>query len=499
MHSTRLPVLPAKSASSREGTATTPSRRLRSAALAAVVMGVTACLVLGVLHQSTLSYVAAGCVALVIAVARPRATLLLIFAIPVLFREETWQLPSWPPEFGGTTVPVATVYTLSFMGLSIISLLVGVVVLRSLFPSAVDRRLTIGPFEAWLALFAGMALVAELVGRLTTTYKGPIFGQWSQIVLPIIVALVLQLWCGRRELARGVDLLAVLVGVRLVYGLSRYALGGGDYNGGAARRSVFWDSADGFVGVFAVALGSAWLVDGSASKWRRAAGGGLIVAGLLVITLSYRRQAMVAVAVAAPLTLILLRRWKTLWPMLGCLAAALAILLIAYPGFITESTVGRRAVSVVSTPAGMADTNEWHWADVEDAWRNIQVNPILGYGFHAAPPRRTYELSSRDSSLEVVGAYHNLVLNVWFRMGIVGFVALIGLLWCGLRTGAHVAWTYGDALAAPITAALVGLVISGATGPVLVSDRVPYFLFGGLSALVILDRERRQATTDRQV
>jgi O-antigen ligase len=480
----------APSSSTREGRGTRWSRGLSSATLATLVIVVTAALVIGVLRQSMLVFVAAGCVAAVLAATRPRAALLFLFAIPVLFREETWQLQYWPPEFGGTSAHVTTVYTLSFMGLSVVSLLVGVLVLRSVFPDAVDRRLTIGPFETWLGLFAVMAVVAELVGRLATSYSGPIFGQWSQIFLPVIVAFMLQMWCGRRELSRGVDLLAGFVAVRLGFGLSRYLLGGGDYNSGAARRSVFWDSADGFVGVFAVTVGCVWAADRSASRWRRVAGGGMLIAGLIVVVLSYRRQAMVAVAVAAPLALMLLRRWKLLFSAAGFLVAAFVIIVVANPALLTQSTVGKRAVSVVSTRAGMADTNEWHMADIVDAWRNIQENPILGYGFHAAPARRTYELSNRDASLEIVGAYHNLVLNVWFRMGIVGLISLCGLLWCGLRAGARAAWQRGDGLAAAITAALVGLVVSGATGPVLVSDRLPYFLFGGLSALVLLDRER---------
>jgi hypothetical protein len=480
----------ARPASRRRGA----GRRVYGAAAAGAIAVVTAGLVLGALGSWLLLYLGAAGLVAVVAVLRPRVILLLVFAVPILFREETWQLEYWPSALGGTAVTPVTVYTLTFIGLSVPTLLIGVVVLRSLFPSAVDHRLQVGPFEAWLALFAGMALVAEVVGRLTTTYEGPVFGQWSQIVLPAVVAVLIMLWCGRRELVRGVDLLALFVAARLLFGLSRFALGGGEYNMAAARRSVFWDAGDGFVGVFAVALGTAWAVDGSAAKWRRLAGGLLILAGLLVVALSYRRQAMVAVALAAPLTLVLMRRWKLLWVSLGCVAAALSMILVADPSLIFESTVAQRAASVVSTPGGMADTNEWHLADIRDAWRNIERNPVLGYGFHSAPPRRTYELSSRDASLEVIGAYHNLVLNVWFRMGIVGIAALLGVLWCGLRAGARAAWTYGDALAAPLMAALAGLVVSGATGPVLVSYRLPFFLLGGLAALVVIDRECRQAS-----
>ena len=494
----QIRAIPAEPASHRWRSGTWGTHDLRPTALAIVVMMISAVLVVGVLDQRKVLYVAVACVVVVVAAIRPRAALVLIFAIPVLFREETWQLQYWPPEFGGTTAAVTTVYTASFMSITAVTLLIGVVMLRSLFPDAVDKRLRVEQFEMWLGLFAVMALVAEVVGRLTTSYPEHVFGQWSQIILPIIVALVLQMWCGRRELARGVDILAACIGVRLAYGLTRYALGGGDYNGAAGRRCVFWDYADGIVAVFAVTIGVAWLVDSTASRWRRGAGAVLVAAGLLVIVLSYRRQAMVAVVFAMPLTLMLLHRWKTLWAVVGCLAAALAILFLADPALLTDSVVGQRAVSVVSTPVGMADTNEWHMADIVDAWRNIQRNPILGYGFHAAPPRRTYEVSDANSSLEVVGLYHNLVLNVWFRMGIVGLVALIGFLWCGLRAGVRAAWTQGDALAASLTAALVGLVVSGATTPVLVSYRLPFFLFGGLSALVVIERERRHAGTAEQ-
>ena len=418
----------------------------------------------------------------------PRVGLLLLVAVPMLFREETWYLRYVPVAYGGTEAAVLSFYDQRVFAVSFASLLVIVLVLRSLLARPEHAERVYGAFAFWLVVLLIADVGAELVGRMTVGPGGALLGQWSQVALPIVAALLVPVWCERSQLHRAIDVLALLAAGRLVFGLVRYAAGGGDWHFEIGRRIVFWDSADGLLGVFVASIGLVAVLDGNADRRRRVLGGALVALGVVVVALCLRRQAMGALTVALPLTMFLLRRRTLLIVSLIIVTVVVAVIVALDVTAVRESVFATRAQSVVRLRDENVSTNVWHLRDLEDGLLNIADNPILGYGYYSSPPRRTYELSSRDVSLAVIGVYHNMFVNTWFRMGLVGVVALILILYLGLRDGGRAALWRGDPRAAGLTATLSSMVCAGFFGSTLTTERAPYFLMLGLAALVVLGR-----------
>lgn len=128
------------------------------------------------------------------------------------------------------------------------------------------------------------------------------------------------------------------------------------------------------------------------------------VVGIAVVVLSRARDSLRTLAVAMPIALVI-------------------VALIAPQTFLL---VGSRAQEIVSEPAA---ASRWNLLPV--LWNAIKNNPVVGYGFGS-----TLTYTTKDPKLIVefgtdqytTSAFEWGYLEQWFKMGLLGLIAVVGLL-----------------------------------------------------------------------
>ena len=171
----------------------------------------------------------------------------------------------------------------------------------------------------------------------------------------------------------------------------------------------------------------------------------------VAMLLSGSRGGWLAVAVAALVIAALLRRWKWLLP-----AAAAGV-----AGVVALALTGQDRLRGLFTPGrGSADTRERLWrAAIEE----IGKSPLWGTGLGNVRWMRRYIPRQRLQGTELIDA-HNLFLDFGAKLGVIGLLAILGLLarfyWIALTAYRR---SDGDtrALAVGLLAAMTAAVVHG--------------------------------------
>lgn len=207
----------------------------------------------------------------------------------------------------------------------------------------------------------------------------------------------------------------------------------------------------------AVVLLALLLATRSSRVWRLLLIGG-IACMVLGILYAYSRTAYISFLLAATTVMLVWRgRWKVILPL--CLALAIV------PGFLPSSVVERFDDTHVE--AGKRDeSTEMRFQYWGIAWKNFEAHPLTGSGFHTFH-HRVINPYGKDT--------HNLFMRTLTEGGLLGAVALLGLLLSVLRAAMREvrrappgSWHYGLALG--VLAAWIGLICSNIFG-----DRFTYY------------------------
>lgn len=185
------------------------------------------------------------------------------------------------------------------------------------------------------------------------------------------------------------------------------------------------------------------------------------MAGLLLATifLSFSRSLWLGAAVGIVIAVIMNRRSA-----LRTLVVAVPIALIVVT-LIAPATLGRalgRTTAVLSEPAAAS-----RWSLLPVLWGAIRTNPIVGYGFGTA---RTYQTKDPKLIAELgtdqytTFAFEWGYLEQWFKMGLLGIVAIIGLL---VAIGRRILCGNDPAIRAWLFSGLVAVALVSITSPYL--------------------------------
>jgi O-antigen ligase len=420
-------------------------------------------------------------------VIRPKWGLLLLLGVVLVFSEEVWQAFL----FGGQTGAVpATVYTIEVFGLKVQWALAGGVVFGGLlrFDSFSRRR-------NWAAIFTLSMLLAadvwgEVWGRAISGYSAHLFGQWALIAAPILVALAALALLDESDVNIGWHLLLAVATAHLVISLIRYGLGGGDWSYELRRRVVLWDTADGFVATLVAIGGLGWLLGGSGRRLvARFSGAFLFVVGVSVVVLSFRRDGMLALAASAVALLALVWRPRRKVVAVGAalIVAALLAIGIGYVSF-SHSLLAERVKSMnpLDQRAAASATNAFHIEDIREAILDIAERPWTGWGFHTVVRQQTDYFILLGPQANLVTVIHDMYLDVWLRLGVVGFVALCGSILVGWRNGMLARSRTPSVIPSVLMALLAGYAVAALAMPIDNSNRMPYLLLVAVAALTVL-------------
>ena len=278
-----------------------------------------------------------------------------------------------------------------------------------------------------------------------------------------------------------------IVAARLLFGSLMFLLGRGAFHPELGVSIVFWDAADGLLALAAVVAGLEIAGD-SETTLDTLRGPAFALLGAFVIVMSARRAAMVAVlAAVVALFIFSMLGWSSRRSARLDLVAACSVLLLAAfgPGLEGLNTAERFLSSF--TFGGDSGTSAVHYADIRDGMGAVVRSPVLGYGYYTSPERFVSLLMTSESSTSALGGYHNLLINLWVRNGLLGVVALIGAIvnaLSGVRTS--IAIGSRGRQCRILAAFLVGMLVAGVTGSLLWGMRMPWYFWSALTAIVIL-------------
>jgi O-antigen ligase len=189
--------------------------------------------------------------------------------------------------------------------------------------------------------------------------------------------------------------------------------------------------------------------------------------------------------VATPLLALFVPRlgarlgWRTL-PMYLLGVAAIAVMFLAIPSVAEPALERYTTLSQIEsedTWNGRADN--WH-----GALEVIAAHPILGVGMgNYAEAAMNYSESVQqhsESSGEVTGATHNLILGIASELGIVGLILFLTMVFLAFKT----AWLIAQKsdLGTAVFLGLIVAIIGGMAQP-WEQHKLVYFLFGSVLAL----------------
>ena len=228
--------------------------------------------------------------------------------------------------------------------------------------------------------------------------------------LYLVAALIVGYWLGTTFGAR--SCLAWLVVSSVL------ALPQGLYNGIVAHQLSYDDSSVIFLLGFCAILVAFRVID--LAGWRVPY---LLVSGL-VIFLSLRRGAWIAILVALVITGI----WSRRSGFRMALAAGAVVLLsleLAHPG-LAFSHVEQAASYVTGNARSREYSTHYRTYETENAWLNVKHHWLTGIG--PATDWTLYNSFDLQFHPSAYSYLHNSYLWVWLRFGLLGLVAYVGFL-----------------------------------------------------------------------
>jgi hypothetical protein len=379
-----------------------------------------------------------------------------------LFTSANWL--SEPPTARGEVLRLDRI--LLFGQLTVYHLLAGLMFAAAFFAKfapggGVDPRRIAGPPSFLKTLFWLFLVPLNILIYLTVVVKAirlkdfgvaPIveFGLYL-VVIYFIQDIYLE---GRASGAvkSGLTLLQVLIALRLVYSIVKYALGYGmPLPGGGVRLGQEDDFADFFVLLFIAGLSRLLFETGEKRLLRglHAAGAGL---AFLVAIVSMRRYFQVEILIALGLILaarLRLRRERSLRPAIGAgLALSLvfgAWLFVGPRRMAATPAVGRLLTSfslISDRYAGRFGTDTGHRAEIRDGWLNVRAHWLLGVTPFGLEKIRKVETRTWQPGYFV----HNAYLWFWMIYGIFGLILFLAFYGLSLRLGAILFLRHGSSL-----------------------------------------------------
>ncbi len=327
--------------------------------------------------------------------------------------------------------------------------------------------------------------------------------QYSLLVEPVAVyVLVVTCLRDRRRLWLALDVLFLSAMAVTLFGLGQalwYAVAPPESIGGYYRATSLFNHPNTFALYLSRVLPLygmlALLLHGRGGRRLSYAGGAVLMA--VALLLSGSRGGWLAVAASALFAAMLTRRFKWLLPAALAGASGLALLVLSGQNRLSDALTSGR---------GSADTRERLWRAAVD---EIGKQPLRGAGLGNVGWMRRYIPRQRLVETELVDA-HNLVLDLWSKMGFLAVVAVLWLLgrfywlaWRGSRQGDDTTSAVLTALLCAMTAAIVhGLVDAFLFGLPLA---VLFWFMLGMAEVVVPDAptpgaaQRGTRTGDREV
>jgi O-antigen ligase len=321
-----------------------------------------------------------------------------------------------------------------------------------------QRSLRKMPWTAPPVLLVALILISSIYALMATPVLEEGLGIWkAYIVEPILFFTVfLASIRNRRDLMRAWSALIASAAVIAAIALVQYATGWGipePWQAWPGRRATGVYGFPNAVGLFlapalALVIGLAvHLKKTLATRTRIAL---WLLAGLLLAALAAARvEGALVAAAAATVVLLLFTRWRW-WTLLGSLAT-LAAALAAAP---------TRAIILFQDTSGDVRLALWR-----GTWNLLMAQPLFGAGLGAFPV--VYDIYRLPSHVELLQYPHNIFLDFWVELGLLGLAWIVAALLTWLLL-AWRAYRRGDTLGAVLLGILASVVVYGLVD-------VPYF------------------------
>jgi hypothetical protein len=296
-------------------------------------------------------------------------------------------------------------------------LLLGIIYPHVLWVLMTRRRLTSAPNAIMRP--ALLFFVAIAIAFMQGLYQegSHLYFDWRNIVLGIGLAGIYVFWIQTpSDLRRAVKLLALIMGIRILYLLANYTLGRGTEGGVPGLRTPIYDGPTLNAAVFIVLLAFCYTRVQSLTVLHRSIWTFVGLSAFMLTLLSFRRTAWAEVVVGVLLLLLLTTRMRL---------ATFAFLLLISIGtaLIANEQLYLRIQSFnpfTSNTSAYTTTNEDHVGDVLDALDHVKENPVLGIGL--GRPYTTKRIREwKTESWEV----HNALIHVWLFYGMLGLIAYL--------------------------------------------------------------------------
>ena len=295
-------------------------------------------------------------------------------------------------------------------------------------------------FAGWLALLLGHAVVAVFIGRKLSEALAP--GGFSNIVwMAPLVSLMLMAFRTREhaiELARFI----LLAGLgRALFGLARWAVGGGDPNNVYANMNAikikltFFDINDSLLCAIAFSIAAVQLFQAArvarprfwvALEWMT------LAATSLCIVLSYRRSAWIGLVLALAVVMwrFPLRRRLQLVA-LGLPLVVPALGYVALKRLSQTKGAGGVGALVYDMQSRRFGAESERVVELKLALADFLANPLTGIGSWG---RYTgYQRISWQAGPEGGQFIHSGILHIGLKTGLVGLVLFAGTAWTFLH------------------------------------------------------------------
>lgn len=282
-------------------------------------------------------------------------------------------------------------------------------------------------------LMAGIALVfaASIISLLVGGFDVPKLGQWIVLYAqPLLMFLAVNFYVRQQTEAARFIRIAVycIVGAAGVLAIAQYAFLFGlpmEWwgNSNEPKRAIaFFEHPNGYA-LFVTPL-LAWLLPNVFARMQRfvssiTAGDGLYVMlwvlGVLGMVLSLSRGAWLGFAIASAVYAILSRNKKVI--------IGLAIAGIAFSGIVlaTDNLRYRILLPFYGEKSAVARLSLW-----DTASKMISDSPITGKGIHGF--NYNWEKYNTDPNLDHYNFPHNIALNFWVDLGLLGVIGFLAIL-----------------------------------------------------------------------
>jgi len=319
------------------------------------------------------------------------------------------------------------------------------------------------PINRWIVLFAAYNAVSVVVGYFHVSDPSEHWIAFKDQMIPLFLCWLVQMsvsdWRTVRRIVF-VTLLPLPYMARVVWN-QHMSVASWHYSDDLRIKGTFSllgaNEYAAFCVTAALVLGALFIAARASKTWRLLLAGGIATV-LLGVLWTYSRTAYVALMAGALAMLLVWRgRWKLLVPLLLVVAIA--------PRFLPVSVVERFDSTTVEEHQ-RDESTELRFVYWQTAWKTFLEHPVTGTGFHTF---HHHEINpyNRDT--------HNLYMRTLSEGGVLGILALAGLLvavlrtvWRDLRAAPHGTWRYGLALG--MLGAWVALVCGNLFG-----DRFTYY------------------------